>query len=142
MVHELHKAGYQRIRISPGLSPSGGAWRCPVTYASNIAEDGFSILSFDDGQGLVALYSSADESGYFNWVSPSELNSRELAVRFIKRFPIIAERGIGRDWLYAGWLTDLLGRPEQGSLTDLPILYADWSLESDPEYLNWRPPPP
>ena len=107
MVHELHKAGYQRIRISPGLSPSGGAWRCPITYASNIAEDGFSILSFDDGQGLVAPYSSADESGYFNWASSSELNSRELAVRFIKKFPIIAERGIGRDWLYAGWLTDI-----------------------------------
>jgi hypothetical protein len=29
MVHELHKAGYQRIRISPGLSPSGGPGGVP-----------------------------------------------------------------------------------------------------------------
>jgi hypothetical protein len=31
MVHELHKAGYQLLRISPGLSPSGIHWRCPIT---------------------------------------------------------------------------------------------------------------
>jgi hypothetical protein len=142
MAHELHKAGYQRIRISPGLSPSGGYWRCPITYASNVPDDGFTILNFDCEQGLVASYSSADESGYFNWGSSSEQNARELAARFIESFPLIAERGGGRDWLYAGWLTDVLGRAEQGHKTDLPILYADWPIEESPEYLNWRPPPP
>jgi hypothetical protein len=142
MVHELHKAGYQRIRISPGISPSGAHWRCPVTFAGNIADDGFSILRFGDDQGLVAPYSSADKGEYFKWKSSSALNSRELAVRFIGEFPRIAESGKGRDWLYAGWLTDVLGRAEQGRTTDLPVLYADWPLEDDPEYLKWRPPPP
>lgn len=31
MVHELHKRGYQRLRIVPGMNSSGSAWRCFIT---------------------------------------------------------------------------------------------------------------
>ena len=36
MVHELHKAGYQRIRIVPGISGSGMHWRCSVTFGAMV----------------------------------------------------------------------------------------------------------
>jgi hypothetical protein len=36
--------------------------------------------------------------------------------------------GVGRDWAYAGWLTEVLGRAEQGGIEDLLILYADYDL--------------
>jgi len=30
MIGELHKRGYQRLRVMPYLSPSGAYWRCEV----------------------------------------------------------------------------------------------------------------
>jgi hypothetical protein len=36
MVHELQELGYQRLRIAPGISPSGAYWRCAVTHIGNI----------------------------------------------------------------------------------------------------------
>jgi hypothetical protein len=36
MVAELHKLGYQRLRIAPGMSPSGAYWRCLITPVTNI----------------------------------------------------------------------------------------------------------
>ncbi len=141
MVHELHKAGYQKIRISPGISANGGYWRCHITYSANVADDGFSIANFDVDNGLVALYSTGQDSAYFGWKDSAEFNAREMAVRFLREFPQIAEHGVGRDWLYAGWLTDALGRAEQGQYTDLVVLYGDYPIE-EREYAAWQPPPP
>jgi hypothetical protein len=144
MVHELHKAGYQRIRILPMLSPSGCYWRGIVTFSENVAEDGYNILNWDhdDEFGTVAKYTSGDENEFFGWRDAKSLNARQLAVLFIERFPVIASRGVGCDWAYAGWLTDVLGEaeagPERGSLIHL---LQDW--DTDPAYMQrWQPPPP
>lgn len=40
MVHELHKVGYQQIRIAPFIHDIG-TWRCPITFARNIRTDLF-----------------------------------------------------------------------------------------------------
>jgi hypothetical protein len=141
MVHELHKAGYQRIRIQPGLSPSGAHWRCNITYAGNVAADGYSIRAFDIEGGHVAPYSSANGSDYFGWRTAGSLNARQLAQIFVSSFPLIAEHGVGRDWPYAGWLTDVLGRAEQGRPEDLLTLYADYPVDRD-VLATWRPPAP
>lgn len=112
MVHELHKAGYQRIRICPALAPSGVHWRCTISYAGNLAADGLSFRAAADGH--VASYTSGQGARYFDWPDGDRLTARELARRFITAFPPIAEHGIGRDWPYAGWLTDVLGYAEHG----------------------------
>jgi hypothetical protein len=140
MVHELHKAGYQRIRILPYLSASGW-WRCEITSADNIAGDGYTIEPSGDTDDAVARYSRADGADYFGWPGAAQLSARALAARFLETFPRIAARGQGRDWLYAGWLTDVLGRAEGGRAEDLLYLFADWDL--GPEVLrDWQPPPP
>ena len=36
LVRDLHEQGYQLLRISPGMAPSGCYWRCAVTPKSNI----------------------------------------------------------------------------------------------------------
>lgn len=36
MVHELHKRGYPKLRICPGMAPSGCAWRCSISHVANI----------------------------------------------------------------------------------------------------------
>ncbi len=140
MVHELHKAGYQRLRVSPGLSPSGMHWRCSITCACNVEPDGVSIIDSSPSSGLFAAYTSADP-GYFGWPQDQPLSARALAVRFLAAFPKLAERGAGRDWAYAGWLTELLGLVEQGDTQRYPIFYADYPFDVDAQAIP-RPPPP
>lgn len=140
MVHELHKAGYQHVRISPGLAPSGCHWRCNITPAANIASDGFTIIDFDTDGGLVAAYSSSQEDAYFGWSDAAGMSARGMALRFLHSFPKIAKAGAGRDFPYAGWLTDVLGQAEQGTESDLIALYSDQA--TDAAYLRlWQPPP-
>jgi hypothetical protein len=134
MVHELHKAGYQRIRICPSMAPNGIHWRCRITYAANVAEDGYTPRGGAEGQ--VAAYSSGQGANYFGWPGADRMTARDLARHFLEAFPVIAERGAGRDWPYAGWLTDLLGHAEQGRFV---AFYADYPI--DPETLcRWTPP--
>lgn len=142
MVHELHKVGYQRIRAVPQDSPSGMHWRCNITYADNVADDGFTILDFDNEKtGKVAHYSSAHDNGYFGWTDAATMSARQMAAAFLDRFPIIGQNGQGRDWLYAGWLTDFLGLMENADEMGLIAFTGDYP--PDPVPLNpWMPPPP
>ena len=140
MVHELHKAGYQRIRIFPHLAPSGGYWSCAITFNDNIADDGFNILN-DYNPRHVAHYTTGQDNQYFDWVGSENDSARELAERFLKEYPEIAERGQGRDWMYAGWLTEVLGRAEGGQMQDVLYLRADFEIDPQ-EQRNWQPPPP
>ena len=128
MVHELHKAGYQRLRVSPGMSPSGMHWRCSITCASDMEPDGFSIRHTSPASGLFA-------AGAETW------SARELAVHFLQAFPKLAEHGAGRDWAYAGWLIEMLGVVEQGQTGRYPIFFADDLIDLDAQSVP-RPPPP
>lgn len=139
-MHELHKAGYQRIRISPALSPSGVHWRCPITCAANVGPDGFSVVSPSRASGLFVPYRSA-EPGYSGWNDADELSARALAARFLSEFQILARAGFGRDWAYASWLTEVLGVVERGDTMSYPIFYADYPLDLDAQAVP-RPPPP
>ncbi len=112
MVHEPHKRGYQRLRICPGLSPSGGYWRCAVTTASNTLRSRGAMTR--DLARLTARCSTADGNRYFGWTDAGTDAARQLADRFIQRFRDICALGTGRDWAYAGWYCDMLGRAEQG----------------------------
>ena len=134
MVHELHKAGFQRIRISPAMAPNGIHWRCTITFAGNVAADGYSIVDRSDGK--VARYTSGQGANYFDWPAAATMTARMLAARFIEAFPVIAARGAGRDWAYAGWLTDVLGRAEHGRFV---YFHADYPLDGE-ELKRWRPP--
>ena len=77
MVHELHKAGYQRIRICPSLAPNGIHWRCTISYAANVGEDGRTFRGGPDGQ--VARYTSGDGARYFGWADGDRLTARQMA---------------------------------------------------------------
>ena len=124
LVAELHLRGYQRLRISPGMAPSGLYWRCPITPASNIsALNGALMASFDEA--LVAPYSSSEGANYFGWKGAATATATKLAGLFIERFPRIAEAGRGSDWLYAGWYVDMMSRTYPNAF---PIAYADWEL--------------
>lgn len=141
LVHELHKAGYQRIRISPGMSRGQRIWRCPITYDENIEDDGFTIRDFGSSTGHVASFTSGDRGDFFGIKGSAHLGAKYLAEKFLNSYPTIALKGAGRDWMYAGWLTDVLGRAEQGGDQDLVVLYPGNALEQG-ELMLWQPPPP
>ncbi len=129
MVHELHKAGYQRLRVVPGLSPSGCYWRCSITPVTNILKTcGKTMREYDKD---VARYTTGAQNKYFDWEDAQKDTARQLAVKFIERFPDIVQKGFGRDWEYVGWYIEMLGFAERGHL---PIAYADWYGEK-PSYL-------
>lgn len=138
MVHELHKAGYQRIRFISGMAPSGVHWRCSITHAGNITADGLRLREPGD-PSLVASYSTGAGDRYFDWPDAPGRSARELGMMFLERFPHVAEKGTGRDWAYAGWLTEMLGRAERDH--GLPVFFADYPLDPSPADLPPKPDP-
>lgn len=107
MVHELHKLGHQRLRISPGLAPDGCNWRCLVTHAANILRSHGAMVK--DFNVDCATYSTGQSNNYFNWKDAHNDTARQLATKFIERFPAIVKKGEGIDWQYAGWYVQMLG---------------------------------
>src|SRR5690349_20809912 len=111
IVHELHKRGYQLARIMPGLSPSGLHWRCTITPRSNILRrHGAMCWQFKKN---TVLYTSAGGNEYFGWPDAQDYTVRQLADRFIERYPEIAKAAYGDDWRYAGWYVKMLGYAER-----------------------------
>ena len=130
MVYQLHKQGFQRLRIVPGMSGSGLHWRCSITPISNIlVSHGALPRSYEENY---ASYSSSMDNYYFEWRDAQKDSARELAKKFKERSPEITELGRGRDWEYAGWYVEMLGVAEQGFL---PVAYGDYYGESD-QYLE------
>src|SRR5689334_23222532 len=107
MVAELHRRGHERIRICPGLAPSGLYWRCTVAPAALFSvEHGAMLASADDD--VVARYTTGDEDRYFGWDDARTATPSELAELFVQRFPRIAEAGSGSDAAYAQWYVEML----------------------------------
>ena len=133
MVSELHRMGYQRLRIMPYVHPL--AWRLAVG-----PKDCFSLRngsSLKDDKWDVPIYSSAGGGNYyFNWEDAKGDNARALAEKFILRFPDIANKGLGRDWNYSGWLSELLSILEGGDL--LPVTLWEY-MEGTPDQLDFLP---
>ncbi len=126
LVQSLHLRGYQRLRIAPGMSPSGGYWRCNITPVANILRRHGALSA--DYVRLTAHYSSGDEQTYFDWKDAQYASPDRLAELFTARFPLIAEAGRGSDWLYAGWYIEMLHLTYPRSF---PIAFADRDLPSD-----------
>lgn len=132
MVGELHRLGYQLLRIAPGMASSGPSWRClivPNVYTSahhgamlHDAED--SLLSWGDA----ARYSTADEGRYFGWPDAADLTPQELAHRFLGEFPTLAKLGEGSDWAYAGWYQEMV---RLTAPANIPIAYSLVEEESE-----------
>jgi hypothetical protein len=125
MVQELHVRGYQRLRISPGMSASGVHWRCSITPVDNVSKkNGALIIDWDRG----AHYFGAQGRKYFGWEDTGGVRPGQLAELFLKRFPDICAAGKGPDWEYAGWYTWMLHLTYPSALF---IAYADWELPAD-----------
>ncbi len=124
MVHELHKRGYQRLRIVPGMAPSGLYWRCSITPITNtLATHGAMPLQYK----ACVHYTTGMGNGYFGWTDAKHDIPQQLAAKFVERFPEVVRAGLGSDWNYAGWYVEMLGFAKRGCF---PIAYSDWQIET------------
>lgn len=130
LVHELHKQGFQLLRIAPGMSASGCYWRCAITSKSNILRSHGAMLN--DDERLVAHYTSGQENEYFGWADSPHDDVQQLAAKFAERFSDIVDASRGDDWEYAGWYVRMLGYAERELF---PASYADWHEKPDPRFL-------
>jgi hypothetical protein len=122
MISELHRLGYQRVRFMPFEYPL--AFRIAIAPAHLFSQtNGANLLDFDTHSHV--QYSSASETGYFGWTDAAHDNARQLAEKFIARYPQICAAGAGRDWAYAGWLAELLWHLEQ-TPGALPIVQSEF----------------
>ena len=137
MVRELHGMGYEQLRIAPDVAPSGLFWRLSICAASNtLSEHGAVMRDYHQG----AHYSSSDLDQYFDWDDAADDSPSELAQKFIKRFPELAEAGKGDDPAYIRWYEDMLRVTEPDGLpfplSDVPssddrlgIFYGSMDIE-------------
>ena len=123
MVAELHRLGYQRLRIEPGMAPSGMYWRCGFASAVHFSPQHGAIIA---ASGPVARYSSGQARAYFDWPDAAGDTPEQLAHKFVARFPEIAMQSQGADAVYAEWYAEMLRQTEPDGA---PIAYADWELE-------------
>jgi hypothetical protein len=137
MVSELHRFGYQRLRIMP--YEHGLAWRCFVAPSDDfsVRNGAFSLRNDQPNSlGEKTTYSQKSDTAYFEWQDANLDTARKLAEKFVQRFPLTSEAGRGRDWAYAGWLAELVGTLERGNL--LPFVRAEY-FEPEPEALRCLP---
>ncbi len=135
MVGELHKRGYQKARIVPGMSPSGMYWRCSVLPASHVSVRHGAMFADPESywrEPALGHYTTGMNNEYFGWKDATKATAPMLADLFLQRLPQLAVLMEGRDWPYAGWYVEMLGVAERGAF---PVSYADYYDVPDPRYL-------
>lgn len=78
----------------------GGAWRCAVSHIGNVRRD--HGARFVDDARDVARHTTGQDNAYFGWKDAARDSAKQLAQRFLERFPEICEKARLRDWECAG----------------------------------------
>lgn len=107
-VNEMHKMGYERIRLVPSMAPSGCFWRyaiVPVSCVSQVhgARLGRASYSLRYPAGSVGDDLTTDRFGDKGFETPSV-----LAEMILKAFPEIVNDGRGENPEYATWYENMV----------------------------------
>lgn len=132
----LHRAGYQRLRVYPGMASSGAYWRLGYALAS-------SFTGPIDGHPFYggSHFSSGGYKAPFNWNDFRHLTADQAAERLLREYPEL-EAGRGQDEAYAAWTLELAVEVGRGRY---PIFYSDYPDQGPPVAMlrgrRFRPPP-
>jgi hypothetical protein len=125
MVAQLHKLGYEGLRATPFMSPSGCYWRCCIVPACMTDPAHGARLADNVVYETLPRYSSGDEDNYFGWANMRPKTPLILANRFILVFPKFARQGKHPDPAYARWFADMLEATAPNG-----VIYAFADMES------------
>ena len=102
MVSELHKLGFQGLRIYP-YQGAVGNWRVEIHPSNHFASDNSLQLETASLSRIKPARHSVGESGetyFLDWRDSDTDNSQQLAKKFIARFPELCETSKVRNWSY------------------------------------------
>ena len=142
-VQVVHQRGYHRMRILPGVSPSGMYWRVAITSDDNLidGDDYPHVINWD----AALNYSTGDSPSSPAVKYSLPLHPRRLPISSSELHP--ERTPIGTDPTYVSWFADLPRRLESSG--QLPIAYADYFDVSEGWEIGWgtgirhpRPPRP
>lgn len=121
LLSALHKRGFERLRFSAGISPSGLHWRYEIAPAESFNADGATIMhelythdAFGSSNGKLPL---------FDWEGAEAAPPEGFADWFQKHFPAVAEAGKGADTPYAEWFEHVL---ELTAPEGLVVMYGEY----------------
>ena len=116
-IEELHRMGYEKIRICPCTSPNGMAWRCTITTKENTSKKCGAMLAgkYDEDE-------TVRSNGNFKW-NMMEMGPYDNALKFVKVYPQIAAKGRGEDNEYASWFKTVV---RECYHYNLPTTYEDY----------------
>ena len=134
MVAELHKLGYEGLRATPFMSPSGCYWRCCIVPAFLTSRKHGACLADNVVYEALPRYSSGDEDNYFGWANMRPKTPLILARRFIVEFAKFAEQGKHPDPAYVAWFTDML---EATAPNGVIYAFADMEAPEDRMLTNF-----
>jgi hypothetical protein len=114
VARDLHKRGYEKLRVVPSVSPSGLSWRCQY------------IVSNGEKKSIVVS----------NWISNFIINEneeikqspQELADLFEKENAKFLTKCKGKNNEYVKWYSDMLDTLQEG---ELPYAFDDYFSSTD-----------
>lgn len=115
----VHERGYHRVRILPGMSPSGAAWRVEMAIGD---------IRPDAPAGVG--YSSADGSAFMGAEVTPTTPAADVAEIILAALPLAVPSA--DDPAYVSWYAGLLAAVRETG--DLPIAYAEYFDVSE----GWR----
>lgn len=118
-VRELHRRGYHRLRVSPGVAPSGMYWRVVLSDA----EDPASTIPYTSGAGIEFAGGTVDAMS-----SPAD-----VAGLILRALPGL--RATDDDPAYASWSEGLLALVEPDHR--LPVSFADYFDDGPGWEIGW-----
>lgn len=126
MVQELHRRGYERLRIAPSMSPSGVYWRCSIVPVARIRRDHGAEAAVP--QSEKCFYGSGQYERFFDWPDAERDSTTALADKFLQRFPDLAAEGKGEDPDYVRWYDEMLRLTAPRGVV---YAFADWTVPDD-----------
>lgn len=137
MVRELHRLGFERLRVAPGMSASGSSWRCSIVPASCVSQAHGSKIDHSSLEELEKVakkefwaytYGSGQQQEPFGWKDAYFDSPSHLACKFIERQPEVVFSGWGSDITYAAWYQKMLDQTQPNGVF---VSYADYGLPRD-----------
>jgi hypothetical protein len=130
MVTELHKIGYQGLRIWPQIH-HGRIIFVPSIFVTHSGAHGIVSPMFTSvgSVSMMDTYSTMNLMATYYGDEMARNNAREAANTFIREFPRIAELSLLDDYEYAGWLQRLTGEMEQGLHVWLPERFQHFDYD-------------
>lgn len=135
IVHELHQRGYEQLRLLPGMSPNGCAWRWMIYPKALMMDDNRFELG-GDCTPFDCLRGSTGEA------YPEERRELVTADQFIEGREEFIRMAMGRDAAYVEWFAQIV---EHAKNRDFPIGFTDgpigrkWLFTSSREELEFPP---